>query len=366
MARDGDHNFVLEERGAGQVSRWKKWNKPENSKMENETGGDRRHGRLARSCCECDLERRVAELTTERDGLVEAAKDQVRIKRDLKEENERLSKDLASRIKDNHQLAANSNHWHRQFDITAESLRLLKKDFERLDAKTLGYASRIRELEAERDKLSGKFLDAANPCPPRHKPNGFKMGKSDRRGESPAADSARLDWLDEANRRANARNGTVYGWRVDVNHNRMALTDHNLPALSVRQAIDETMARWPASFPGRAECRLCGGPATDDGSARSADGDGSICGQCNSVEADKPASPDGRDSQDFLRDLGSAVNRASRENASNTPDFILADLMADCLAAFERASRARELWYGKGLRIGGVADLRVYPKNKED
>ena len=52
-------------------------------------------------------------------------------------------------------------------------------------------------------------------------------------------DTARLDWLDQANTRTNDRAGTSYGWKFDINHNRAALTDHNLPALHVRAAIDE-------------------------------------------------------------------------------------------------------------------------------
>lgn len=51
-------------------------------------------------------------------------------------------------------------------------------------------------------------------------------------------DRARLDWLDQVNANANDRNKTTYGWRFDINHNRAALTDHNHPALSVREAID--------------------------------------------------------------------------------------------------------------------------------
>ncbi|UIF90936.1 hypothetical protein [Cupriavidus sp. UYPR2.512] len=51
-------------------------------------------------------------------------------------------------------------------------------------------------------------------------------------------DAERLDWLDQVNRATNERNDTTYGWRFDINHNRAALMDHNLPALSVRQAID--------------------------------------------------------------------------------------------------------------------------------
>lgn len=51
-------------------------------------------------------------------------------------------------------------------------------------------------------------------------------------------DRARLDWLDQVNANSNSRNGTTYGWRYDINHNRAALTDCNYPALSIREAID--------------------------------------------------------------------------------------------------------------------------------
>lgn len=51
-------------------------------------------------------------------------------------------------------------------------------------------------------------------------------------------DAARLDWLDEVNRKTNVHYGTQYGWKFDINHNRAALTDHNWPARTVRQAID--------------------------------------------------------------------------------------------------------------------------------
>lgn len=58
------------------------------------------------------------------------------------------------------------------------------------------------------------------------------------------------------------------------------------------------------------------------------------------------------------QDIERAINRHSAESGSNTPDFILADFLVDCLAAFDKASRAREKWYGKALSIGGgVTDL---------
>lgn len=59
-----------------------------------------------------------------------------------------------------------------------------------------------------------------------------------KRCEQLLEDAARLNWLDDVNSRTNERNGTKYGWRFDINHNRAALTDHNYPALPVREAID--------------------------------------------------------------------------------------------------------------------------------
>jgi hypothetical protein len=39
------------------------------------------------------------------------------------------------------------------------------------------------------------------------------------------------------------------------------------------------------------------------------------------------------------------LNRHSRENISNTPDFILAQYLSDALAAYEAAVQARDNWY---------------------
>lgn len=51
-------------------------------------------------------------------------------------------------------------------------------------------------------------------------------------------------------------------------------------------------------------------------------------------------------------DLARLLNKHSRENESNTPDFILAEYMLAALEAFEKASRAREDWYDHPLSIG--------------
>jgi hypothetical protein len=55
----------------------------------------------------------------------------------------------------------------------------------------------------------------------------------------------------------------------------------------------------------------------------------------------------------FDEALRAVINRYSRENGSNTPDHILADYLDDCLAAFDRASLAREKWYGRRDSPGG-------------
>jgi hypothetical protein len=46
----------------------------------------------------------------------------------------------------------------------------------------------------------------------------------------------------------------------------------------------------------------------------------------------------------FEDEVRAAINRHSQENASNTPDFILAEYLTACLAAFNGAVQQRETW----------------------
>ena len=48
----------------------------------------------------------------------------------------------------------------------------------------------------------------------------------------------------------------------------------------------------------------------------------------------------------FRTELRELLNGRSKENGSDTPDFILADYLCDCLEAYDRATRARAKWYG--------------------
>lgn len=49
--------------------------------------------------------------------------------------------------------------------------------------------------------------------------------------------------------------------------------------------------------------------------------------------------------------LTDLINSESRENDSNTPDFILSEFMVACLDAFELTSNKREVWFGVHLDI---------------
>ncbi len=53
---------------------------------------------------------------------------------------------------------------------------------------------------------------------------------------------------------------------------------------------------------------------------------------------------------DFEKELETLINHHSQESASNTPDFILAGFLANCLHAWDEAVQQRENWYGRDPR----------------
>ena len=53
------------------------------------------------------------------------------------------------------------------------------------------------------------------------------------------------------------------------------------------------------------------------------------------------------ENNDLRIKLAELINHYSRENVSDTPDFLLAEYLIDCLAAFDKATRERERWYGR-------------------
>lgn len=52
---------------------------------------------------------------------------------------------------------------------------------------------------------------------------------------------------------------------------------------------------------------------------------------------------------DFTTELRSLLNRHNKENGSNTPDFILANFLEQCLSAFDRATNHRKIWYTEDI-----------------
>jgi len=59
-------------------------------------------------------------------------------------------------------------------------------------------------------------------------------------------------------------------------------------------------------------------------------------------------------SDDFIKDLEHVINCHSKENGSNTPDWILAEFLNECLSAWNNAVRQRESWYGRDFSPGSI------------
>lgn len=52
----------------------------------------------------------------------------------------------------------------------------------------------------------------------------------------------------------------------------------------------------------------------------------------------------------FIKELRELINRYSKENTSNTPDFVLAHFVVNSLLAFDTAVQVRESFYGRDPR----------------
>ncbi len=52
------------------------------------------------------------------------------------------------------------------------------------------------------------------------------------------------------------------------------------------------------------------------------------------------------DAEGFKAELVHLVNRHSMENESNTPDYLLADYLMDCLHAYKRVHNRTNDWFG--------------------
>jgi hypothetical protein len=59
--------------------------------------------------------------------------------------------------------------------------------------------------------------------------------------------------------------------------------------------------------------------------------------------------------ESFEKQLENLINWCSLENESNTPDFILAQFILGCLAAWNKGIQQREKWYNNYSRPGSTS-----------
>lgn len=52
-------------------------------------------------------------------------------------------------------------------------------------------------------------------------------------------------------------------------------------------------------------------------------------------------------SDEFRKELGQLINKHCMENESNTPDFILADYLCDCLVVWNTNVKSKYNWQGR-------------------
>lgn len=63
-------------------------------------------------------------------------------------------------------------------------------------------------------------------------------------------------------------------------------------------------------------------------------------------------------------ELRRVLNSFCEENKSNTPDWILAGYVLDCLDAFNRAVNERERYYGRGnFSLAAIVDSDIVSKD---
>lgn len=67
----------------------------------------------------------------------------------------------------------------------------------------------------------------------------------------------------------------------------------------------------------------------------------------------------------FRKEIEETINKHSLENGSDTPDFILANYLAECLTAFDRAVLAREKWYGRARKCTCVDGACSMPCDRD-
>ena len=66
------------------------------------------------------------------------------------------------------------------------------------------------------------------------------------------------------------------------------------------------------------------------------------------------------------KEIEQAINKYSLENGSDTPDFILAEYLTDCLQIFDKAVNKREEWYSRNFKDKSSNLAQIPNRNKKD
>jgi hypothetical protein len=70
--------------------------------------------------------------------------------------------------------------------------------------------------------------------------------------------------------------------------------------------------------------------------------------------------------EEFRKELEEVINKHSMENGSDTPDFILAEYLVDCLKTFDKTMTSREKWYSNQDIINMPEELKKFYKNVDN
>ncbi len=69
---------------------------------------------------------------------------------------------------------------------------------------------------------------------------------------------------------------------------------------------------------------------------------------------------------EFIKELELLINKYSKENDSDTPDFILARYLNEVLKNFNAAVLDREQWYGRQVHLSDLPDDVEFPSQLPD
>lgn len=64
----------------------------------------------------------------------------------------------------------------------------------------------------------------------------------------------------------------------------------------------------------------------------------------------------------FEKELEQLINKYSKENTSDTPDFILAEYLNNCLSAFAITTQKRDRWYGVDVKTKKIQESTIESK----